>query len=500
MAALAHSLRLKHLGICTYKEAVVYIRRDNYICRSEGFEARSRIRITYKDKSIIATLNIVTSNLLRLDEAGLSEYAWSELGANEGDLIGLSHAEQLTSMDFVRCKIYGEVFSKCQLETIVKDIVAGKLSDIEISSFLTACVGDNLSFKEVSYLTQAMLDVGSRINWGKDLIVDKHCVGGIPGNRTTPIVVPIVAAFGLTIPKTSSRAITSPAGTADVMATLTQVDLDFATVKKVVEKENACIVWGDAAALSPADDILIHVERVLNLDSRNQMVASVLSKKVAAGSTHVLIDVPMGPHAKVKTLRGKAILTKLLQYTSERLGIVVKTIFTDGTLPVGHGIGPALEAFDVLAVLQNSKDAPQDLRERALTLAGGVLEFSPHVRKKSGRKIAEELLTSGQAWRKFQSICMAQGGLFEPPRAKYTRTYGASKAGKIVGVDCKRVAKLAKLAGAPNAKAAGVYLQAAIGERVEWGQPLLTVHAESPVELDYAFNYLQANESIMHIF
>lgn len=172
-----------------------------------------------------------------------------------------------------------------------------------------------------------------------------HCVGGLPGNRTTLIVVPIVAAFGLMIPKTSSRAITSPAGTADTMEVLAPVNLDIKKMKKVVEREYGCIVWGGAMSLSPADDILIHIERAIDLDSEGQLVASVLSKKIAAGSTHLVIDIPIGATAKIRSLKTAIKLKKLFDNICLKYNLTIKTIFSHGEQPVGRGIGPALTQY-----------------------------------------------------------------------------------------------------------------------------------------------------------
>jgi len=402
-------------------------------------------------------------------------------------------------MNHIRSKIYGKKLSQQEFSEIVKDVVAGNLSDIQIAAFVSACVTDHLDKDEITSLTRAMLDAGSRIKWPQDLIVDKHCLGGLPGNRTTIVVVPIIAACGLTIPKTSSRAITSSAGTADTMETLAPVALEFAKIRKVVEQENGCIAWGDAAELSPADDITIRIERGLNLDSQGQMVASILSKKIAAGSTHVLIDMPVGPTAKVRDQNSAEFLEGLFKYVGKNLNINVETIITDGTKPVGRGIGPALEAYDVLAVLQNQQNAPQDLKERSLLLAGKILEFSPQIKKGEGLKLAIETLANGKAWKKFQAICEAQGGMRTPPKAAYTFVYVPNQAGIITSIDNRKLAMLAKLAGAPNNKAAGVYLHNNVGDKIEQNQPLLTIHANHTGELDYAVNFLKSNESFVQI-
>ncbi|HWP47597.1 MAG TPA: thymidine phosphorylase family protein [Candidatus Limnocylindrales bacterium] len=493
------SLRLRRLGIDTYQEAVIYMHRDCYVCRSEGFEAQARVQVDHSNRSIIATLNVVTTDLLALDEVGLSEAAWRLLGAQEGDQVVLSHPAPVESLSHVRAKVYGKRLDRMAMKTIVYDIVAGRYSDVHLSAFITACSGDRLDHQEMIALTRAMIEAGERLDWGHTPVMDKHSVGGLPGNRTTLLVVPIIAACGLIIPKTSSRAITSPAGTADTMETLAPVNLDTAGIRRVVEREGGCIVWGGALRLSPADDILIRVERSLDLDSEGQLVASVLSKKAAAGSTHVVLDMPVGPTAKVRTSEAAKTLSNHLVEVGREVGLEVRVIFTDGSQPVGRRIGPALEARDVLSVLRGERDAPQDLRERALLLAGHILELSSRVPSGQGQKVAQEVLNNGRAWRKFQAICEAQGGMREPPCATHTHVVTAPYGGRIIGIDNRRLARIAKLAGAPDAPAAGLELHARLGSIIEKGQPLFTVHAETPGELAYALDYVKANPNIFHM-
>lgn len=495
----SHQLKLKRLGINTYHEAIIYMRSDCHVCRSEGFEVQTRIEVTLGDRSMIATLNIIESDLLLPSEASLSEYAWNYLQAKDGDEIHLAHPKPLESLSFVHAKIYGNELGFKQMQAIVSDVLSGHLSDIQIASFLAASAGGRLNMAEIKELTKVMILSGDQLKWSADLVIDKHCVGGLPGNRTTLIVVPIVAAFGLIIPKTSSRAITSPAGTADTMEVLAPVTLSPSEMHRVVEKENGCIVWGGAVALSPADDVLIRVERALDLDSEGQLIASILSKKIAAGSTHAVIDIPIGLTSKVRSLKMASELKVSLEEIGKELGIVINTVFTDGSQPVGRGIGPALEARDVLAVLQCLADAPSDLRERSLLLAGAALEFSPKVKAGTGVNIARELLDSGQAWKKFQSICEAQGGMKEPRLAQYTHVVLSQKSGYVVSVDNRLIAKVGKLSGAPRAKAAGVEFHAPIGKKIEVGEPLFTIHAESKGELDYARHFIQGKQGIIFI-
>lgn len=268
------SLRARRLHLDTNVEMVVFMHRDCHICRSEGFSSHARVALWSGSRQVIATLYHVSDGLLHPDEAALSESAWTALGLADGDRITVTHPAPLNSLSQLRTRIYGGRLDESSFHSIIRDIVNGRYSDIHISSFLTACSAVPLDPAETLALTRAMIDVGDHLTWPADIVVDKHSIGGLAGNRTTPIVVPIVACMGLTMPKTSSRAITSPAGTADTMETLAPVDLDPAAIRRVVEQEGGCIVWGGAVRLSPADDILIRVERALDIDSEGQLIAS----------------------------------------------------------------------------------------------------------------------------------------------------------------------------------------------------------------------------------
>jgi thymidine phosphorylase len=356
-----------------------------------------------------------------------------------------------------------------------------------------------MDVSEIAALTKAMISAGDRISWRETPILDKHCVGGLPGNRTTPIVVAIAAASGLIMPKTSSRAITSPAGTADTMETIAPVNLSLAAMRRVVEQEGGCIVWGGAVRLSPADDLLIRIERALDIDGEGQLVASVLSKKIAAGSTHAVIDVPVGPTAKVRSKAAADDLAGLFRKVAGRFGLNIEVVVTDGLQPVGRGIGPALEARDVLSVLCNKEDAPSDLRKRSVGISGALLELGGVAPEGGGYAAARRVLESGAANDKFVAICEAQGGMREPPRSSHTHPVPAGKSGQVSTIDNRRLARIAKLAGAPRAKAAGVEIHVRLGETVSPQDPVYTVHAETRGELDYALDFVVSMQAVVGI-
>jgi thymidine phosphorylase len=492
-------LHARRLGIDTLQEAVVYMREDCEVCRSEGFETQARVELTWDGRAVVATLNTVRGDLLNPGEVGLSEAAWLRLGVSDGAPVAVAHPAPLESLSHVRAKAFGRRLDAPAMQAIVRDVVDGHYADIHLASFITACAAAGLAREEMVALTRAMIDSGERIRWDAERVLDKHSVGGVPGNRTTMIVVPIVTALGCLMPKTSSRSITSPAGTADTMETLAPVALSLRAMRAVVEREGGCIVWGGALALSPADDVLIRVERPLELDAEGQLVASVLSKKAAAGVTDVLIDLPVGETAKIRSAASAASLAAHLEAVGDAVGLRVRTVVTDGTQPVGRGVGPALEARDVLAVLRGEPGAPADLRERAVLLAGRVLEMSPGIVAGTGVALAEAALADGRAWRKFEAICAAQGGLREPPVAPHRHSVTAPRAGRVAAIDNRRLARAAKLAGAPTDPAAGLELHARLGDHVDAGAPLFTLHAQSLGEIAYALAFVEAHPGIVRL-
>ncbi len=494
------ALRVRRLRLFAQHEPIVVMRTDCHVCRSEGLSARARVLLIAGDREVHATLfQVEGDDLIAPGEAALSEEAWRLLGVGEGDRVHVRHAPALASMASVRRRIYGNRLDEPALQAIVTDVVAGRYTNVHLAAFLTATSALPLDEAETVALTQAMVDAGDRLSWRATTVIDKHCIGGLPGNRTTPIVVAIVAACGLVAPKTSSRAITSPAGTADTMETLAPVDLDLSAMRRVVEAEGGCVVWGAAVRLSPADDIFIRVERVLDVDTEGQLIASVLSKKIAAGSTHVVLDIPVGPTAKVRSTEAGDRLAERLSSTAAHFGLVARCIQTDGSQPVGRGIGPALEAIDVLAVLQGDPGAPQDLRRRACLLAGAALELGGAAAEGEGEALADAVLADGRAWAKFQKICEAQGGMRAPPRAPLQAPVSASRSGRVIHMNNRKIATLAKLAGAPDVKAAGLSLSVRLGDEVAVGDPFLFVHAETAGELGYAMDYANANPDLIEI-
>ncbi|TXC65422.1 thymidine phosphorylase family protein [Piscinibacter aquaticus] len=488
-------LNIRRVAIDTFREHVCYLHRDCTAVRAEGFQALSKVEVRGNGSTILAVLNVVDDEcIVSPNELGLSEDAFADLGLEAGHAVSLQHAEPAASIAALHRKIAGERLSREDLHAIIRDIAQMRYTKIELAAFVVAANQFEMDRDEVLHLTEAMIAAGRRLDWRHEVrsgpVVDKHCIGGIPGNRTSMLVVPIVAAHGMLIPKTSSRAITSPAGTADTMEVLAQVELPFDRLAQIVRESGACLAWGGTADLSPADDVLIAVERPLAIDSPGQMVASILSKKIAAGSTHLVLDIPVGPSAKVRSMPEAQRLKKLFEYVASRLQLHIDVVITDGRQPIGRGIGPVLEARDVMQVLENDPAAPMDLRQKALRLAGRVIEFDPDVRGGDGFAIARDILDSGRALAKMNQIIDAQGrrpfDWHAPPLGPLSFEVAAPRDGVVTAIDNLAIARIAQLAGAPKVAGAGIELLRRLGEPVRAGEPLYRVIARFDADLDYA--------------
>ncbi len=458
---------------------------------------RDKINIKSNSHSITCQLETVDHSAkhcpLKKGEIGLFEHAFEKLHTWENQRVSITPAPKPRSLELVKRKFNGHKLEEDDFFAIITDITQNNYSDIETTFFVLACSVHKLTDIETTHLTNAMVRVGKVLNFKKkldDIIIDKHCIGGIPNNRTTLIVVPIIAAAGLKIPKTSSRSITSPAGTADTMEVFANVKVPLSKMYSIVEKENGCMVWGGSFDLSPADDIIIHVEHPLGLDFEVQMIASILSKKKSAGSSLVLIDIPYGKTAKVTTLDHAKHLKKKFEKIGASVGISVKCIITDGSQPIGNGIGPLKEALDVLKILKREDDAPKDLEEKSLMMAGLMLEMAGKARKGTGYIHAKDILETGLAYKKFLAILEAQGKPDKTPQAKYSLDIKAYAEGIIKEIDNKRISKIAFMLGAPKDKSSGLYLNKKKNYRVQKGEVLFTIYSNSKLKLKYAENYI----------
>lgn len=474
--------KLKRAGIDTYNEAIAYIRKENLLIPSLGLHLLEKVRVWRGKREILATLHAVEKGSIKCDEVALSNYAFKKLNLPEGELVNVEPATPLLSIEFVKKRLHGEKCSEMEVGEIARDISKGRYSPTELSTFIISAHLNPFSDSELYSFIKTVVECGKRLKHKTSPVVDKHCIGGIPGNRTSMIIVPIVASLGITIPKTSSRAITSAAGTADTMEVFAEVEKDADEIMKILRREKGCIVWGGYLQLAPADEVIISVERPLSLDVHSLMISSILAKKIAAGSEYVVIDLPVGKYTKVKDEASAKKLKEKMEEIAALFGLKCEVVLTDGTSPVGKGVGPVYEAMDVLSVLKN-ESPPQDLKEKALFLSGILLEMCGAAKKGEGMEMARRELESGRAYEKFERIRRAQGIRRVPLRRGFGFEVRSEETGVIKEIDISAIAKLAKYAGAPKDIYGGAEVLHKRGERVKKGDVLAVFYSSNRFSL-----------------
>ncbi len=457
-------------------------------------------RVCLENKHKFYAVVDIFPKLVKEDEIGLSEEVTQAFSAKTGNRLDVYAAEMSQAAQIIKSKISGKELTEKEIGVVIEQIVKNNLTEAEIAYFLAAQKIQGMTIQESVFLTRAMVKTGMKLKFSSNNIVDKHCIGGIAGNRTTPIIVSICATAGLKIPKTSSRAITSASGTADVIETIANVELKSDEIENIVNKVNGCLVWGGGLMLSPSDDKIIQVERLLNLDIESQLLASIMSKKIAADSKKILIDIPYGRGAKIATLNESKKLGHKFEKIAKEFGMKILVVYTDGQQPIGNGIGPVLEMLDILKVLKNDIDAPKDLKEKSLFLSSKLLELGGI--KDSDRK-AKEILESGEAYKKFKEIINVQNRHKDFDKrikslklAKYTKIIVANRTGKIISIDNKNINMVCRILGSPELSSVGVYLHKHIG-KISKGDKLLTFYAESKLKLEEAQKYIKKNTVIL---
>ncbi len=404
------------------------------------------------------------------------------------------------ALELVKKSVKGKRLNKEEFKKIFKSMLENKLPDVALAAFVLRQEYIPFSPDETADLTLAMVEIGKTVDFGPNT-VDKHSIGGVPGNKVSLLIVPIIASTGLKIPKTSSRSITT-IGTADTMEVLAPVALRLEEVEEVVKKTNGCIVWGGALDIAPVDDLLIRkVERVLSIDPVSQMIASIMSKKLAMGAKFLVLDIPQGRGTKAETMDEAIKLSKLFTEISYRLGIRLEAAITYGDQPVGHAIGPALEAREALMTLEGNI-VSTSLVEKATGLAGILLEMTGKASPGRGQEIAKKVLRSGKALKKMKEIIEAQGGdpkikSSDIPVGQYTADIEAPVDGYVVSIDNRAIMAIAKAAGAPDDKGAGLIIHKKGGSYVKKGESLMTIYSSSESRLESAIAVARTSEPIV---
>lgn len=491
---MAFVVRMRRIDIDTGGGSRVILLRG-HDATAFGINPGDHVQIRYK-KKILNVVADITHHSIEHGEVGLFEEVWRLLHAKAGDPLFLEVVSRPVSVQAIAKKLKGEELNAEEIRSIIQDIVDHRLGTIETTYFVASGYVKPYTVRELVAMVKAMAETGDTFTWPGHVVVDKHSVGGLAGNRTTMVAIPIVASLGLTIPKTSSRAITSPSGTADTMEVLAPVSFTADMVKKIVHEAHGCLIWGGGLSIAPADDIIIRVSRPLSLEPYDKMIVSILAKKVAMGVQYLIIDLPFGPGTKIPNRTVGNDVAKRFQEVAAAFKMKVLVKFDDAKEPIGQGIGPALEARDVVRVLQQTSDRPTDLEEKAIGLAADLLELCGFSPKGEGKKRATEQLRSGAAWKKMQQLINLQGG--NPHIAPddvihgaVTHTVKATQTGVVHEIFNRAIDEVARTLGAPDHKLAGIFLHRKRGEHVKKGEPLFTLYSASAERITMAQQALQ---------
>ena len=461
-------------------------------CVTLGIKENDRVMIT-GSKSWIAIASY-SEGIVDQGTVFLPTVIMDKVGTDKDGMVDVVYAHPPDSVRFIRKKMDGERLNKEQINDIVVDILENRLSRIEISAWLTALYINGMDIDEIADFTMAMANTGDIVKFSRKPVFDFHSLGGVPGNKITPIVVSIVAAGGLMIPKTSSRAISSACGTSDFVETFCDIELEASKLMSISENVGGVFAWGGSMNLAPVDDMVIKIEHPLGINPRAQMLASIMSKKVAMGSTHLLVDIPTGQGTKVPTLEAAKAYARDLMDLGDRIGMHVECAITYADQPIGMAIGPNLEARECISILEGNKH-PASVVEKALECAGIIFEMAGMT---NGMEKAKGILDSGEAHKKFLEIVEAQGGnpnlkSTDLNPGKYSFDLQASNSGYVHSINNKDIVNTAKAAGSPSDKGAGLLIMKKKGQRVEVGDVLMTIYTESEAKLKRAKEYALSN-------
>ncbi|MEM4261914.1 MAG: AMP phosphorylase [Candidatus Diapherotrites archaeon] len=489
----------------TMKAKLVDLKTGNLVAIMNIVDAKElgllpgdRIELTNPENSVsVKAIVDVTDSIIMENEVGIFKDIEKVLGVKENGILKVSVAQKPKSSELIKKKLENKKLNYEEISTIVKDIADNSLSEVEIAAFVSSVYVNGFDLDETVNMTKALIENGKTIEFGKNKIVDKHSIGGLNG-RATMIIVPIIAAAGYIIPKTSSRSITSSAGTADAMEVLADVSLSIDQIKQVVEKTGACIAWGGAVELAPADDKIIRIEYPLSLDPEGQVIASVMAKKASVGAKYVVIDIPIGPFAKVKTREKAEQMALKFVEVGKRLGMKVEVLLTNGYEPSGPAFGPALEAKHALKILEGK--VFDNLAQKSVEISGALLELVGAVQKGKGPEKALEILKSGKALQKMRQIISAQNGKIfsseEIPMAPFSKKVFSKTEGEVKLINVNLLNKIARVAGAPYSKLSGVLLNVETGSKVKEKDLLFEIFSENERKLEAAYELANSLEII----
>ncbi len=463
-------------------DAVVLMNRDDSL--KLGVGPSDRVCITGTESVVCAVT--ISDTVVPKGTLALPVNVQNRCHVADGDMVDVFYSPMPESVRSIRKKINGTVLTREEIGSVITDIMEGRLSDTEIIAFVSAFNINNAVLDEISFLAEAMAGTGRKIRLKYGRIYDLHSLGGISGNKITPIVVSIVASEGLVIPKMSSRAVSSACGTADFVSTFCDVEMNSDRLVDAIDKVRGVFVCGNED-YAPVGRRIIRVEKPMGIDPLPTMMASIMSKKLAIGITDLVLDIPVGKYSKISDLEEAEGYAKGFIRLGERIGVNVRCLITGAEEPIGYSVGPVMEAEECIRILENG-DGDPFLVDKACSIAGAILEMAGIG---NGTARALDSLRSRRAHDAFLKIVEAQGGnpglrSSDLNRGMYSKDIHAKKSGYVQYIDNHGAIAIAKAAGAPGDTGAGIEFLHKTGDRVSEGDVLFRIYAESGSKLERA--------------
>ena len=466
-----------HIVMLNAEQASKYWIKDN-----------DKISLIRKDNEFVVDVAL-TDKYVQANEIWVTQDFLNEYPIMEWDTVLISFVQHHPlSMQAIRKKLLWKKINEEEINAIIEDVKNNKIHDLVLAYYVATSFFYKTDIHELAYTTKATAYTWDmyRFPW---IVAGKYCIWWVPGNETTMVVIPILASLGITVPKTFSKAITSPAATWECVNVLMDIEFDKQEVIRITDKVWACLVWNEKLNLAPVNDRIIKVSAPLGMEPYARMISSIMAKNYAMGINHCLIDIPMWPTAKVATMKDAKRVAKHFKEIWEYLWIKMDVHITDGSQPIWRWIWACLQTREALRILQQYKTRSEDLEKKIIFLASRLLLLCWAA---NGLTNAENLvkaqLANWEAWKKMQKIIKAQN--WNPNiksedihLGKFTYDVVADKNCTISKVDMKHLNTMVRWLWAPKEYQAWIYLHKKLWDKVKKWEVIYTMYSPSETKL-----------------
>ena len=481
------SAKIVSFDIQNWSWHIVMINREQ--ADEYGIKDDDKISLIRKNEEFVVDVSL-TDSYVQANEIWVTKDFLDEYPVMEWDTVLVSFVKNNPlSMQAIRKKMLWKKINEEEIDAIIEDIKDNKIQDLVLAYYVSTSFFYKSDIHELAYTTKATAYTWDmyRFPW---IVAWKYCIWWVSGNETTIIVVPILASLWITVPKTFSKAITSPAATGECVNVLMDIEFEKQEVIRLTDKVWACLVWNEKLNLAPVNDRIIKVSSPLGMEPYARMISSIMAKNYAMWINHCLIDIPMWPTAKVATMKDAKRVAKRFKEIWEYLWIKMDVQITDGNQPVGRWIWACLQTREALRILQQYKIRSEDLENKAIFLASKILVLCGAANSMSNaKKLVKAQLENWEAWKKMQEIIKAQN--WEPniksediQLGKFSHDVIADKDCIITKVDMKHLNTMVRWLWAPKEYQAWIYLHKKLWDKIKKWELIYTMYSPSANKLN----------------